>query len=309
MTAPELTGALEGLKALDVADLARFKAAVAAGRQDGWCYYLPYLLARNRRDRRAVLVAEDNGSLCVYFWRLRESGPRLDLYLPPIPLNVAVLDRCLERANELNGDRSARILRIDDREASVLSERGRLRLEPRRSQYLYRPDAYADLGGRKLRTLRRQCALVEGLPDLEVAPFSAEHADDCHALLRRWRTAHRAAHGDAGGAGAARRAIDLAGRFPDSDLRGEMVRVDGRLVAFAFGGEIRPGLGCFFEAKADTSVPGLSYFLRRSFLLRMRDFEIVNDGSDQGRAGLRQLKDSLRPVAMHAEYRGRQRRR
>jgi hypothetical protein len=91
--------------------------------------------------------------------------------------------------------------------------------------------------------------------------------------------------------------------LPAPDVTGQLVFVEGRLAAFAFGGEIRPGLACFFDAKSDPSVPGISYAHRRSFLLSLAAFERVNDGSDAGRPGLRQLKDSFRPVAMHAEYR------
>ena len=41
----------------------------------------------------------------------------------------------------------------------------------------------------------------------------------------------------------------------------------------------------------------------------MTDCERVNDGSDVGRDGLRQLKESLRPVARHVEFRASQRKR
>ncbi len=63
-----------------------------------------------------------------------------------------------------------------------------------------------------------------------------------------------------------------------------------------------------FEAKSDTSVRGLSYFQRHSLLSKLRDFDLVNDGSDAGRPGLRQLKNNFRPVEMHVEYRGTQNR-
>ncbi|HEX6852730.1 MAG TPA: phosphatidylglycerol lysyltransferase domain-containing protein [Candidatus Polarisedimenticolaceae bacterium] len=305
----DLSGTLAGLKVLDDGDRDRYKAAVRAGEQTGFGYYWPHLLAQHRPGSSAVLVAEDGDSLCLFRWRVRDARARLDLYLPPLPPSLPVLARCLERANAFNGDRSARIVRIDEKDAGTLSEHDRLRLEPRRMQYLYRPETYLNLSGNNLRTLRRQVARVEGLSRVEVLPYSEEHAEDCRALLRRWRDRHRAAHGTEGGAGTARRALELAGRLREPDMRGEVILVDGRLAGFAFGGEIRPGVGCFFEAKSDEDVPGLAYFQRRSFLLRLRDFDLVNDGSDAGRPGLRQLKDSLRPARMHAEYRGIQRRR
>ena len=108
----EFAGALDGLKSLEVSDLPRYKRAVEAGQQLGWGYYFPYLLSRNGKNS-AVLVAEDAGSMCVFLWRLRDGVPKLDLLVAPTPMNVPVLERCLERANDFNGDLSARVLRVD----------------------------------------------------------------------------------------------------------------------------------------------------------------------------------------------------
>lgn len=307
MEVPELSGALGGLKVADLEDRDRYKAAVEAGKQIGWGYYFPHLLAQNRPGRSAMLVTEDGGSMCVFRWRVRGSEARLDLYLPPIPMNVPVLRRCLERANDFNRDGSAQVIRIDARDADATSEVRSLHVWQRRVQYVFAPGAYEHLSGTKYHTIRRNVALVQRLPDVQVAPYSTRHAEACRALLSRWQKAHRDAHGTAGGVGISKRAIELAGTLPERDLGGEVVLLDGRLSAFAFGGEIRTGLACSFDRKCDTDVRGLSYFHFRSLLLRLRDFERVNDGSDTGRAGLRQLKDSFRPVEMHAEYRATQR--
>lgn len=306
MTELQLMGALDGLKALECSDLARYKAAVEAGQQIGWGYYFPYLLSRNRPNRSTVLLAEDEGSMCVFQWHLRDFKPRMDLCVAPTPMNVAVLRRCLDRANEFNGDYSARILRIDAKDAEVVSRIPHVRVRQRRMQYIYAAQTYADLSGQKRYTIRRNVALIKALPNVEVVPYSQSRADECHTLLQRWRRLHREAHGTAGGAGMSRRAIELAGVLPKADIGGEVVFVAGRLSAFAFGGEIRSGLGCSFERKCDPEIRGLSYFHFRSFLLTLQKFGLVNDGSDAGRAGLRQLKDSFRPVEMHAEYRATQ---
>lgn len=307
MTDIPLTGALDGLKALDISDLARYKAAVEVGEQMGWGYYFPYLLSRNRPKRSAVLVTEDDGSMCVFLWHLRDSKPHVDLCVAPTPMNVAVLKRCLERANDFNGDFSARILRVDAKDTDAVSSIRHLHVRQRRMQYVYAPKTYADLSGRSYYTIRRNVALINSLPNIEVVPYSEAHAEACQALLQRWRRNYRETHATAGGVGMSRRAIDLAGVLPDTDVRGEVVFVDGRLSAFAFGGEIRPGLGCSFDRRSDPKIRGLSYFHFRSFLSTLQEFKLVNDGSDTGRAGLRQLKDSFRPVEMHAEYRATQR--
>ena len=264
--APQLAGALDGLEPLQPADLARYQRAVEAGRQLGWAYYFPYLLARGSASRSAVLIAEECGALCLFLWRARERGERLDLLLPPVPMHPTALSLSLERANDFNADRSARVLRLDADDAALAASLPGLRVRPRKEQYLYAPAAFADLGGRRYRTLRRNVARIEGLPDLEVLPYTpGEHADACLALLRRWARHHRDAHGTAGGTGTSRRALDLAARLP-ALVRGEVIYLAGRLVAYALGGEIRPGIGCFFEAKTEPAQPGLAYFQRYRFL-------------------------------------------
>lgn len=304
---PDFTGALRGLRPLGLADLGRYKAAVAAGRQMGFGYYFPYLLAQDRPGRTAMLVSEGDGPLCIFRWENGDDRPRLDPYFPPLPLDIPTLRHCLQRANDFNGDTSAQILRIDDHDAMAMAEVRELRLRKRREQYLFAPAKLDNLAGNSFRNVRRHVAMIESLPGLEVMAYAAEHAPACQELLRRWAQAHTEAHGTSGGFGTTRRTIPLFGQLPEEDLRGEVVFLDGKLVGFAFGGQIRPGLGCAFERKCETEVRGLSWFQVRRLLLKLRDHELVNDGSDAGRPGLRQLKDSFRPERMHAEHRATQR--
>lgn len=305
---PELRGALAGLKLLDAADFDRYRDALDVGRPMGWSYYFPLLLTKNKPGRSALLWEDHDGSICLYRWLLRDSRPRLDLYAAPLPMSPSKLERCFERINEFNGDRSGRCSRIDTRDAEMLSGLPRVRIAKRKSHYLFAPANYTAIAGKKYHTVRRNVQYIEKLKDVEVRPIRSSDAESCHDLLRRWRTAHRAQHRRAGGFGSSKRAIDLVGVLPERSLRGEVVVIDGRLAAFSLGGELRPGLGCSFERKCDNAFRGLSYFQLRSLLLSLAEYELVNDGSDAGRPGLRQLKDSFRPVAMHVEYSAIQRR-
>jgi hypothetical protein len=307
VTRPPIRGALDGLKLLEISDLARYKDAVEAGRQVGWGYYFPYLYSKHRLERRAVLLGYDEGSACVFLWRGRRGKELLELCVPPTPMDGGVLRRCLERMNEFNGHRTGRVLRIDAKDAAAVSKVLGMRVKQRRVQYLYAPQSYASLAGNRFHTVRRNSAMVERLPDVQVTPYSVEHAAACRALLESWSGRYRALHGDGGGAATSARILELAERFAAPDLAGEIVLIGGRLAAFTFGGEIRRGIGCVFETKSDPDVRGLGYFSRLKFISKLERFVLVNDGSDVGRAGLRQLKDSFRPIEMHAEYRGFQR--
>jgi hypothetical protein len=152
--------------------------------------------------------------------------------------------------------------------------------------------------------MRRNVAKVEALANLEVVPYNELHANSCRNLLRRWQQHTRQIHGTTGGTGISKRIIDLAVQLPDPDILGEVIIIDGEVAGFAFGGEIHPGVGAFMEAKCDHRIQGLSYFQRYSFLSKLKQFATVNDGSDVGRPGLRELKNRLRPAGMHNVYRG-----
>jgi hypothetical protein len=301
-------GALRGLEALGPRHLERFKDAVEAGGQMGWAYYFPFLLASEKPGRRSFLVGQEGGSLCLYRWDGQRRSARLDLMLPPLPMETTALNRALERANDFNRDRSARILRIDGKDADAVASVRSLRVRQRRSQYVFEPARYESLEGRLYHTVRRNTKLFELRADVGVARFEPRHLEGCRALLSQWRERHRREHGTGGGVRFTRRLLDLAGTLPEIDLSGEVIVIDGRVVGFAFGGMIRPGLGCSLERKCDATIRGLSYFQFRSFLLSLRRFERVNDGSDAKREGLRQFKDSFRPVEMLSELRASQRR-
>jgi len=308
MADPVLSGALSGLSVLSPRDRERFREAVDAGGQNGWGYFFPHLLSLNRPGRSAVLTGDDEGAICLYRWRFQEGIDRADVYLPPLPFSREALRRAIARSNDFTADRSARVMRIDAKDADAVASVAGLRVRRRRLQYIFAPGQYESLAGKDLYTVRRNVALVERRTDVEVAAFTPAHAEGCRTLLERWEQAHREAHGTAGGAGGSRRAIALAETAPGGDLEGEVVLVAGRVAAYAFGGEIRRGLACSFDRKSDPAVRGLSYFHFRSFLRSLRRFDRINDGSDTGRGGLRQLKDSFRPVEMHEESRASQRR-
>jgi len=304
---PPLTGALAGLKILGIEDFDYYRSAIAAGEQVGWSYYFPFLLTQHRPGRSALLIDIDEGSICLYIWRVREGKPRLDIHSAPAPMNTSVLRRCLERASDFNGDRSTRVMRIDAKDSDAVATLPELRVWPRKKQYIFLPENYVDLAGKKYYTVRRNVSRVERLPDVEVRPFIPDDKKACRDLLYAWKKIHRDTHGTAGGVGISRRGLDMLGQLPDDTLRGQVILVDGKLSAFAFAGEIRPGLGCSFERKCDTSLRGMSYFQLRSLLLSLQEYPRVNDGSDTGRTGLRQLKDSFRPIEMHVEFRARYR--
>jgi hypothetical protein len=302
-TAITTSDALAGLRAISIDDYSDYANALEASRPTGSSYYLPGLLAYHRTNRREILLAEDEGSICIYRRISKQGSAHLDIYLAPIPMNTSVLHRCIERANDYNHDRSARVLRIDESDAEAIAS-SRISVRKRREQYIFDPKKYSELRGKALYTVRRNVSRILKNEDVRLETYNPTFADDCHTLLESWRIKHREQHGTAGGYGSSKRIIDLAGRLPESALTGQVVLINDKVCAFSFGGNIHSKLACSYERKCDNGINGLTYYQLRSLLLHLNQYERVNDGSDAGRPGLKQLKDSFRPIAMHAEYRG-----
>jgi hypothetical protein len=295
-------GALEGLVRATIKRYRHYAKLIETGQPTGSSYYYPGLLVYQRKNRRAILLDEDEGSVCVYRWQVERDKPRLDLYLAPNPMNRSVLKRCIERANDFNEDTTARILRVDRKDAKAVASVG-FKLRKRRAQFLFSPSNYADLSGSNLRTVRRNVAAISELSNVEIRRYQKDDADACQELLSGWIESHRDTQSTTGGQGYAQRMIQLVGKLPDEVLTGQVVLIDGKLVGYSFGGAIHSGLACYYDTKCNQNIKGLTYYMRRSFLLEMKQYPLVNDGSDVGREGLNQIKQSFRPVSINQEYR------
>jgi hypothetical protein len=183
------------------------------------------MLIYNNPGHSAALIGEDEGSICVFLWTASsdDSSSRLELLLAPSPMNADVLKRCVERTNDHNGDQSARILRVYARDADAISAIPELQLKQRHPQYMFSPASFADIGGRKYRSMRRNVSKVEALANVEARPYTGADNEACLNLLSKWRHHHRDTHGTMGGIGTSKRLINLAGEFAGPDIYGEAI--------------------------------------------------------------------------------------
>ncbi|MFQ6097490.1 MAG: phosphatidylglycerol lysyltransferase domain-containing protein, partial [Armatimonadota bacterium] len=179
------------------------------------------------------------------------------------------------------------------------------RVEWKEDEYLYAPRDSLSLRGTRMRTFRRHVNAFTSRFDFECEAYSESHREECLALLRAWRKTQGRKHRFLLDVGYTKAALDLCGTLPPEDLFGEVVMVNGRVVAFAFAGRMSEDLANFFVAKADPALDGLSYFLRWRMFRRLSEYGRVNDAGDLGHPGLAQFKRSLRPVEMLPVFRAR----
>ena len=92
------------------------------------------------------------------------------------------------------------------------------------------------------------------------------------------------------------------GRFSSEDLYSWVIEVKGEISGIAMAGPINHESACFFVAKSDTGIFGLSEYLRWKVYGELRDFSRVNDAGDLGIKGLRQYKQKFRPLQLDRVY-------
>jgi len=299
-------GALAGLRRMAPPDFDRYRAALAQAPAQAacWQHYLPFLhFHYGPNPRQDLLIEEHEGALCLFKLDRREDPPQLRLFCLPLPAGTAALRHCLERVRAFNGQPRVAIDWMPAAQIGALGPLGEtLRLVPKLDQYLYDPKLYRHLTGRKTRELRHNLAHVQALEGVEVQAYTPQDAPEAEALLATWIAQQRAKYDTIAYQGYTRACLRHDGLFGPRELAGKVVRVQGRLCAFGFAGEIRPGLANLFITYSDPGVSGLNRFLTCQLLQAFEDCELVNSGPADT-PGLVTAKDSLCPVAMQQVFR------
>jgi UDP-N-acetylmuramyl pentapeptide synthase len=294
---PDLS-VLQGLRALDLSDLPRYRRAIDATQRTTWQHYfaLIYLLGRSPGYR--FLVEEDAGSFCLYLLRVKKSEQSLSLFLLPMPAEPAVIERCIARIRAFNQSARASLFRVDEADAALFSGRPNTRIVRCPPDYIYAPATYLNLSGNKNGNLRRAIGSIAKRPDLEVLDYQSADAAQCKQLLDQWAELQREKYGAVLYGSYTRDCLDMYDDFPRQDLFGKVIKLDGAICAFGFGGAMRQGMGNLFIAYSDLRIDGLNRFLWVHLLRDMESLALVNGGNAGDTPGLAFAKQSLRPVSL-----------
>lgn len=168
--------------------------------------------------------------------------------------------------------------------------------------YLYLREDLALLPGSRFHKKKNRINYFTSRHDYSVDIYSDGYLSQCLELLKVWTKGH---HGEASGpllqeTDAAAEALHCAGQL---GLEGVVIRVNGRVAAFALGERLnRDTSVCHFE-KADPFVEGLFQLVNREFArLLFQDCRFINREQDLGDAGLRSAKLSYHPVELVNKY-------
>lgn len=294
--------ALSELTLLDRHDLPRYKAAINQTRQTVWQSYFPFLYFLGQSGNTTFLIGEDSGSICTYRLRRQDDKSDLCLFMLPMPFQPAVLERCMQRVRQHNGQAKASIFRIDAEDLGLFKDRPYTRIVSCPEEYIYAPAHYKDLSGGKNGNLRRNVNKFERRDDIEVADYRIDDQNECLAVIEQWNTMQQGKYGKLLYQGYTINCLKQYEQFPRSDLFGKVIRIGGEIRSFGFAGEMRNGLGNLFITKSDLRINGLNKYLNYCLLQAMEHLELVNASNAGDTPGLVFAKQELGPVALHPLY-------
>jgi len=137
---------------------------------------------------------------------------------------------------------------------------------------------------------------------IHVRPYTSADLRPCLALLHHWNEEQGVRYLMVLDREYTEAALRHYGEFAREELFGGVVEVDGEIRAFFMGGSLTREVGHAFIMKADTTLPGLSYYTHLELLRWLGDHPWVNGGGDLRSEGLRQFKTSFRPAEMRPIY-------
>lgn len=163
------------------------------------------------------------------------------------------------------------------------------------SDYVYQVKDLAELAGRNYSGKRNR--IKQCLRDYSCAfeKITGTNLDECRDLLERWCDLRHCDldHGLNGEGQALKETMSI---FLDFGLLGGLVRVDGKVEAFAIGERLNLNTAvCHFE-KSLPAIQGLGQLINQWFAVHcLGDFTYINREQDLGIPGLRQAKESYQP--------------
>lgn len=172
------------------------------------------------------------------------------------------------------------------------------------ADYIYTREALATLAGKKLQPKRNHVNKFRRLyPQYEYRPLTPELIPLCLKLDEEW-AAQKTDPSEQRAVAAETRAIRRAlGHFEELGIIGGTIFVDGKLVAFTYGGAINEQTFDVCVEKGDTAYDGIYAIINHEFVKHLpENFQFINREEDLGIAGLRKAKLSYIPARVLMKY-------
>ena len=165
------------------------------------------------------------------------------------------------------------------------------------ADYIYETKKLMTLAGKKLHGKRNHInKFKQNYPGWSYESLNKENMEECLEMAEEWKRRNLCGEKDAKHAEfcVTRRAIK---NFEQLNLKGGIIRADGKIVAFTLGEELNKDMLVIHIEKAYADIQGAYPMINQQFLLHEAEgYQYVNREEDAGAEGLRKAKMSYYPV-------------
>ncbi len=170
------------------------------------------------------------------------------------------------------------------------------------ADYIYAVEDLTSLAGRKLQPKRNLASRFAKNYNWSYEDITAENIAECATMSKEWCIAN---HCEENGSLEMETTVvsRMLGLYFDLGLKGGLLRVDGKVVAFTIGEAINEETFIVHIEKAFTEYQGAYQTINQQFIQRnAAGFMYVNREDDAGDEGLRRAKESYHPVFMEEKF-------
>ena len=173
------------------------------------------------------------------------------------------------------------------------------------ADYVYLAEKLISLSGRKLHSKKNHLNAFHKLyPQAEYLPITSDLIPACRKELESWYAMRSEDLQNDPFIGYERAAIhEVFDNYEAFQLKGGVIRIDGRVVAFTFGEALNTDTAVIHVEKADPNVRGAYPAINQGFVEHAwSNMTYINREEDMGLPGLRKAKESYKPEKMIEKF-------
>ena len=177
-----------------------------------------------------------------------------------------------------------------------------VRFERDMCDYVYLSEDLINLKGKKYQPKRNHISFFEKNFNWSYEKISQENIAECIQMAEEWLllSQHEDKEPLEQELEIIRRAFKI---YDDISCKGGLIRIDGRVVAFAMGEELSDEIFCVHFEKAYTDIRGAYQMINRQFVLNeLSGYKYINREDDTGSENLRKAKLSYYPAFIADKY-------
>lgn len=167
--------------------------------------------------------------------------------------------------------------------------------------YVYSVEELTNLSGKRFHGKKNHVNKFKRLYDWEYRAITPENVSECVHVFEQW---YQNKAEEIPGLDEEHEAVmELFQNWDKLDVRGGSLWVDGNMIAFSVGEPLCGKMAVIHLEHADTAYEGAFAMMNQQFLAHeWQGFTYVNREEDMGIPGMRQAKESYRPVFMVKKY-------